>query len=193
MRCDGVMSPVPTLSGLRALTFPPGPPGLTAAGSWAGMGRGQRSACPLAPAPLQLPSPSLTHSAPPSPAASTPLPTVGKPSQKGREGGRETDRQRERALERWGKRERRQTDRQTQMESEMVTGKRIERDNKRQRNCERGTKAKNEREQDSERDRHGETETVGAKRDADNRDSERAETVSQTTQQPQRLRQRGTC
>ena len=113
VRCDGVMSPVPTLSGLRALTFPPGPPGLTAAGSWAGMGRGQRSACPLAPAPLQLPSPSLTHSAPPSPAASTPLPTVGKPSQKGREGGRETDRQRERALERWGKRERRQTDRQT--------------------------------------------------------------------------------
>ena len=90
-------------------------------------------------------------------------------------------------------REGRQTDRQTQMESEMVTGKRIERDNKRQRNCERGTKAKNEREQDSERDRHGETETVGAKRDADNRDSERAETVSQTTQQPQRMRQRGTC
>ena len=53
----------------------------------------------------------------------------------------------------------------------MVTGKRIERDNKRQRNCERGTNAKNEREQDSERDRHGEAETVEAKGDADNRDS----------------------
>ena len=114
-----------------------------------------------------------------------------------RKAGREAERQTGNVRGRWrdGGRERegRQTDRQTQMESEMVTGKRIERDNKRQRNCERGTKAKNEREQDSERDRHGETETVGAKRDADNRDSERAETVSQTTQQPQRLRQRGTC
>lgn len=95
----------------RSLTFPPGPPGLTAAGSWARRGRGQRSAFPVGPHPaLRLPPPALTRSAPPFPAASTPLPTGRKPGQKvGREA--ETDRQCERAPERlW---ERQQTDRQT--------------------------------------------------------------------------------
>ena len=139
-----------------------------------------------------LPSPSLTRSAPPSPAASTPLPTVGKPSQKGREGGRETDRQRERALERWAKRERRQTDRQ--MESEMVTGKRIGRETTRQRNCQRGTNAKSKREGERTTETGMESLRLWGRRAVlMTRDSERAETVSQTTQQSQRLRQRGTC
>lgn len=103
----------------QLLTFPLGPPRQTVAGSWAGGDevRGQ----PLwQPPPPQLPSPSLTHSAPPFPAASTPPPTAGKPSQKGQKGSREK-RNNMRGRSRDCGRE--QTDRQ--MENDMVQAREL--------------------------------------------------------------------
>lgn len=51
----------PTPPWARPLTFPPGPPGLTAAGSWAGRRWGQRSAFSAVPSPSHAASLSLTY------------------------------------------------------------------------------------------------------------------------------------
>lgn len=106
-RCEVGLAPGPAAPPLLCLA-----PHLSSRASWTdcsrllgrGAIRGQLFLLPPSLSPA-APSPSLTCSALPSPAASIPPPTVGKPRQKAREGACE------RAIERlWG---REQTDRQT--------------------------------------------------------------------------------
>lgn len=169
MRCDGVMSPVPTP--LRA----PGPH-LSSRASWTDCSRlwaGTREG-----PEVSLPSCSCPCGLPPHSPAQLLLPQQ-RPllfplwGNQVREGGREAERQTGN-VRGWrdGGRERRQTDRQ--MESEMVTGKRIgERDNKTKKLCKRDKRKERERRRESERETGMESLRLwGAKSGADDEDGE---------------------